>query len=112
MKRGQVVLVDLEPVQGHEQGRTQPCVVLSVEAFHTCGAGLVMVAPLTTRIKALPDRVTIDPTPFNQLPSQSQALPTQLRTISLDRIKRSFGVIEDQHLEALASHLIKILGLT
>ena len=44
--RGMVVLVDLEPVLGHEQGRTRPCVVVQNDIGNRYSSTTVVV-PLT-----------------------------------------------------------------
>ena len=43
--RGDIVLIDLDPSEGHEQRGTRPALVLSTSVFN--GLGIVLVAPIT-----------------------------------------------------------------
>lgn len=43
--RGDIVVVNLEPIEGHEQRGTRPALVLSTSAFNALGT--VLVAPIT-----------------------------------------------------------------
>ena len=43
--RGDIVLVSLDPSEGHEQKGTRPALVLSTAAFNALG--IVLVAPIT-----------------------------------------------------------------
>src|SRR5260221_14200155 len=44
---GDVWIVDLEPIRGHEQGGTRPAGVVSTDALNHAPADLGIVAPLT-----------------------------------------------------------------
>ena len=59
--RGEVWVVELDPARGHEQRGTRPALVVSTDAFNNGPAGLVLVAPMTTRDRRIPVRVRIDP---------------------------------------------------
>ena len=59
--RGQVWLVDLDPVRGHEQAGTRPALVVSVDPFNQTALGLVVIVPLTSKAKGLPLHVRLDP---------------------------------------------------
>ncbi|NML61247.1 type II toxin-antitoxin system ChpB family toxin [Massilia sp. RP-1-19] len=43
--RGDIVMVNLDPTEGHEQKGMRPALVLSVSAFNALG--IVLVAPIT-----------------------------------------------------------------
>ena len=43
--RGDVIMVDLDPSEGHEQKSTRPALVLSTSVFNVLG--VVLVAPIT-----------------------------------------------------------------
>ena len=58
LERGDIVVVDLDPVVGHEQGRERPCVVLSGREFNDASVFLV-VAPITSKIKGYPFEVPV-----------------------------------------------------
>jgi mRNA-degrading endonuclease toxin of MazEF toxin-antitoxin module len=48
-----VWLVELDPVEGHEQAGRRPALVLSVDAFNASPAELVTVLPITSKVRAL-----------------------------------------------------------
>jgi mRNA interferase MazF len=52
--RGEIWLVNLDPVQGHEQGGKRPALVVSDDTFNQGPAGLVLVVPNTSRQKSIP----------------------------------------------------------
>ena len=80
-----VVMVSLEPVEGHEQAGTRPVVVVSYEPFHR--SGLMTVCPLTSsRYEArYPGEVPIG-AGEGGLARSGVVLCAQVRTISIRRI--------------------------
>jgi len=56
--RGDVVWVDLNPAQGHEQKNTRPALVLSPRAYNK-KTGLVLVVPITSQVKGYPFEVAL-----------------------------------------------------
>lgn len=57
--RGEVWLVDLNPVRGHEQTGRRPSLVISVDGFNYGPAGLVVIIPITTKAKGIPFHVIV-----------------------------------------------------
>ena len=57
-KRGDVILVDFSPTEGHEQSGFRPALVLSPESYNR-PAGLALVYPITSRQKGYPFEVEI-----------------------------------------------------
>lgn len=49
--RGEIWLVDLNPVRGHEQAGKRPCLIISVDLFNQGTSGLVVVLPITSKDK-------------------------------------------------------------
>ena len=101
--RGAVVLVDLEPVTGSEQGRTRPCIVLSNAAtVRASGArALYFVVPLTTSGKLrgpLAPQLKARP---GGLPADSTALAMHARSIDPARIVRQWGTVDAQDVGTL-----------
>ena len=84
--RWAVVIADLEPVEGHEQGGTRRVLVVSNEPFHR--SGRATVCPITTAWSAprYPNEIAI---PKGQAGQTADAviLCHQVRTISLNRIR-------------------------
>lgn len=57
-KRGDVIMIDLDPVKGHEQGGRRPALVLSADDYNRV-VGLAIVVPITMRAKGYPFEVRI-----------------------------------------------------
>jgi len=110
--RGMVIEVDLDPVIGHEQGRTRLCVVLQYDTGNRF-ASTTIVAPLTD---AAHIRV---PSPIYVLVKQgdggttkdSYVLCDQIRTIDQLRVRRVYGVLAPETVAAIDVALRISLGL-
>jgi mRNA interferase MazF len=59
--RGEIWLVDLNPVRGHEQAGKRPCLIVSVDLFNQGASGLAVVLPITSKKKGIPFHVAIAP---------------------------------------------------
>jgi len=59
--RGEIWLVDLNPIRGHEQAGKRPCLIVSVDLFNQSPAELVIVLPISTKGKGIRTHVRIDP---------------------------------------------------
>lgn len=94
--RGEIWLVDPRTGRGHEQSGQRPGLVMSEDSFNSGLAGLVMVIPLTSKVKKskyIPAHVPIDPSEGG-LKTPNVILCDQLRTISKDRLgKVPWGTI-------------------
>ena len=113
--RWAVLLVRLDPVEGHEQAGQLPILVVSYEPFHQMG--LLTVVPITSARAAprLPGDVAI-PAGEAGLTRSGVIICSQLRTISLLRVVAERGtanglryvispVIRQQVREAIAHHM-------
>ncbi len=78
--RGEIWLVNLDPTIGREQAGERPVVILSTDRFNRGPAGLVIVAPMTTRDRRLPLHVAVDPPEGGG----TQALLREVRGCALD----------------------------
>lgn len=108
--RWSIVVVDLDPVQGHEQAGERRALVVSYEPFHR--SRLATVCPITAaRADArYPGDVPIRSGEAGQT-RDGVILTSQLRTISVRRVRSSpVGIVEDPAVRAavrrgLAHHL-------
>ena len=111
VERGTVVLVGLDPTQGHEQRGVRPCVVVSdpdVNAHQRFP--LIAVVPIT----GTPGEGALYPrlTPGKSgLTKTSYALVDQLRSIDKRRIQRVFGQVDAAELGAIDQGMELFLGL-
>lgn len=108
--RWAIVIVDLDPVEGHEQAGKRRALVVSYEPFHR--SGLATVCPITaSRSEArYPGDVPIPAGEAGQT-QDGVILTSQLRTISLSRVTAApLGMVTDPALRravrgAMAHHL-------
>lgn len=108
--RWAVVIVDLDPVQGHEQAGERRALVVSYEPFHR--SGLATVCPISAaRTEArYPSDVPIRAGEAGQT-RDAVVVASQVRTVSLKRVRGSpVGTVTDRRIrsrvrQALAHHL-------
>jgi len=108
--RWAVVIVDLDPVQGHEQAGQRRALVVSYEPFHR--SGLATVCPITAARTEprYPGDVPLRAGEAGQT-RDGVIITSQLRTISLRRVRSApLGVVGDAAVRravraALAHHL-------
>ena len=81
-----------------------------VDKFNREPAGLVVVLPVTSRVRGIPRHVIIDP-PEGGLVKKSAAMPEMVRSTSVSRLLRRIGHVEARTLERAATHLAALLGL-
>jgi mRNA interferase MazF len=91
IKRGDLILINLEPVKGSEQGKTRPCLVIQNDVGNAVSPTTI-IAVLTSKIeKEFPFTVFIKKGEGN-IPKDSLVLCNQLRTISINqRIIKKIG---------------------
>ncbi len=108
--RWSVVIVGLDPAQGHEQAGERRALVVSYEPFHR--SGLATVCPITSA-RSEPRYPGDVPIPIGEA-GQTRAgviLTSQVRTISLRRVRSApLGTVRDASVRrevrrALAHHL-------
>jgi mRNA interferase MazF len=111
MRRGEVWDVDFDPVQGHEQGRRRPALILSADSWNMGPGGLVTVLPITSKLRpGIPSRIVIQP-PEGGLSVRSWIIGEQVRTISKTRLGRRFGVVRSGTMHAVEDVVRMLLGL-
>jgi len=108
--RGEIWLADLEPIEGHEQGGTRPCLVLSDDLFNHGLAGLVVVLPLTSRDRGIQIRVLLDP-PERGVKIRGYIIPEMIRSISTRRLRTRWGMVGPTTLVTVERNVKVLLGI-
>lgn len=103
-RRGDVLLVELDPTRGSEIRKTRPCVVVSPDELNRHLRTLI-VAPMTTGGQAYPWRV---PCRFRQ--TDGFVTLDQLRTIDRERVGRKLGRLAPTALGATLSLLQELFA--
>src|SRR3990167_709054 len=106
MKRGDIVLVEIPNVDGHEQHGFRPAIVVGPLVANT-----IVVIPLTTNIEALrfPYTHIISPNGSNGLKGKSIALIFQIRAIDKKRVIRKIGKLNKKELNNTLKILKKLI---
>ena len=113
VRRGDIVLVDLNPTQGSEQRGRRPYLVVQNDMGNRHSTTTI-VAPLTTSYDATDiapyeAEVRANETDVNE---DSVALLNQLRTVSSEhRISANFGRIDDETMQDVERAMRISLGL-
>ncbi|MES1169825.1 MAG: type II toxin-antitoxin system PemK/MazF family toxin [Leifsonia sp.] len=96
-RRGQIVLVELDPARGSEQAKTRPAVIVSNDAANAAASandlGVVTVVPLTSNTSRVRGYQVLIPAAHSGLPLDSKAQAEQVRAISTIRIVRPLGLL-------------------
>ncbi len=111
IERGDIVLTDLEPVKGSEQGKTRPCLVVQNNIGNKFSSTTV-VASITSHIeKQYPFTVLVKAGEGN-LPKDSLVQCNQVRTISKEhRILKKIGSLSLETMKKINEALKTSLAL-
>ncbi len=101
LRRGDVVMVRLDPAVGHEIRKTRPAVVVCNDVACAMDA-VVQIVPLTA-LAARPLRPYESPvgSPGSGVKKPSRAVANQLRTVARERIVTVVGRLSGDELHAL-----------
>ena len=113
MRRGEIRLVDLEPVKGAEANKRRPAVVVSNDGANATAArlghGVVTVVPVTTNVaRVYPFQVLLSSRDTG-LQRDSKAQAEQVRAVAIERVGNRIGAVPAELMaeldEALRLHL-------
>ena len=110
MKRGEIWLINLDPIKGREQAGTRPALVISVEPFNKSGLELVVVCPVTRKNKGFPTHVFIKPEESG-LDKDSYIKTEDIRSVSTQRLIKLIGQVPINKIVEVEVRLKRILGL-
>jgi mRNA interferase MazF len=101
---GDVLLCDLNPVAGREQGGIRPVVVVSHHRYAVI-PGLFLAVPLTTRDRGLDHHIEVSADDRTGLKQVSYAMTEQVRAVSDQRAGRQLGTVSTGTLAAISRYL-------
>ena len=104
MTSGYVLLCDLNPVAGREQGGIRPVVVVSHHRYAVI-PGLFLAVPLTSRDRGLAHHVEVPADNGTGLKQVSFAMTEQVRAMSDQRAGRQLGSVSSETLAAISRYL-------
>jgi len=104
MMRGDLVTVSL---QG-DYGKPRPALVVQSDLLAELDS--VVVCPVTSEIRDVAFRVTLEPSPANGLQKLSQVMVDKLSTLPRARISEPFGRVDDERMRAVGRALLLVVG--
>jgi mRNA interferase MazF len=104
MRRGDVYLVNLDPVVGSETGKSRPAIVLQNELANR-SAATVTVVPISSSVgRVFPFQVLLA-AGEGGLETDSKALCEQIRTLARQRLVRRLGALPAERVEEVRAAL-------
>jgi mRNA interferase MazF len=105
MLRGDIHLINLDPIRGSEANKQRPAVIVSNDRANAAAQrlqrGVITVVPVTSNVTRFSPFQTLLPADRTGLPRNSKAQAEQIRSVSIERVGAALG-----HLPAdLLTHL-------
>ncbi len=104
-KRGEIWFVSLEPVVGHEIGKTRPALVISNDR-NNLFSEMVTVLPITAKIEKIYPFEVFLPGEETHLPKDSKVKCNQIRTIDKKRLINLVSTLLPEKLEKVERALL------
>ena len=113
MRRGDICIIDLEPVRGTEANKSRPAVIVSNDGANgtatRVGRGVLTVVPVTSNVdRVFPFQILL-PAGSTGLSVDSKAQAEQVRSIDVARVQRRLGSLPSDLMreldDALRLHL-------
>lgn len=105
MRRGEIRLVDLEPVRGSEASKRRPAIVVSNDRANAAaarlGRGVVTVVPVTSNVARVFPFQALLPAEPSGLRVDSKAQAEQVRSVSVERLGPVLGQLPAAALTAV-----------
>ena len=115
MRRGDIRLVDLEPVRGAEANKQRPAIIVSNDGANSTaqrlGRGVVTVVPVTSNIERVYPFQVLLVARDTGLAADSKAQAEQVRSIAVERIGPRVGTLTAELQAALDEALRLHLAL-
>jgi mRNA interferase MazF len=115
MQRGEVRMVDLDPVRGAEADKRRPAVIVSNDGANrtaaTLGRGVLTVVPVTSNVERVHPFQVLLPAGTAGLPRGSKAQAEQVRSVAVERLGQRLGRVPPTLMAALDDALRLHLAL-
>lgn len=97
MRRGEIRMVDLEPVRGAEADKQRPAVIVSNDGANSSALrlsrGVITVVPVTSNIERIYPFQVLLSAATTGLPVDSKAQAEQVRSIAVERVGARVGAL-------------------
>lgn len=115
MRRGQIHLVEFEPVRGSEADRTRPAVIVSNDGANAAatraGRGVLTVVPVTSNAARVYPFQMLITARESGLHQDSKVQAEQVRAVAVERIGRRIGAVPTERMPELDAALRVHLAL-
>ena len=108
MQQGEIWFADLNPTKGFEQAGKRPVVIISGDTLNDI-LPIVIVAPITSKVKSYPTCVLLSANKTNGLTKNSEAIPFQIRAITKKRLIKRIGHAAEEELREILKGLLLAL---
>ncbi|MGV8120627.1 MAG: type II toxin-antitoxin system PemK/MazF family toxin [Candidatus Xenobiia bacterium LiM19] len=109
-RRGDLFLINLDPVKGSEQGGVRPALVIQNDVGNEFSP-VVIIAAISSQIKRLYDVHVLIAPPEGNLDKESIVLLNQIRTVDKSRLTRKLGSLSTATMKRVERALKISLGL-
>lgn len=110
VRRGDIWYVDWSPGRGSEQTGLRPTVIIQTDAANRNPRyPNTIVLTISTKGKAVPFHVPVNPSEGNGLQEKSFVKCEQILTISKERLIRRVGCLDDEQMEMVAAAIRRVL---
>jgi len=106
--RGDIIWADLSPSIGREQSGMRPILVLSHEVFNK-NSGTVIAVAITSQPQRAGFPLTLE-LGETKLPKKSWVKISQIRTLSVKRLRKKLGVARTEELDLVVEGINEIIG--
>lgn len=105
MRRGEIRLIDLEPVRGSESNKRRPAVLVSNDRANAIaarlGRGVITVVPVTSNVQRVSPFQTLIPATGSGLRVDAKAQAEQVRSVAVERVGPVLGELTEDLVLAL-----------
>jgi len=113
MRRGDICIIDLEPIRGTEANKSRPAVIVSNDGANgtatRLGRGVLTIVPVTSNVDRVYPFQVLLPAESTGLSIDSKAQAEQVRSIDVARVQRRVGSVPGELMheldDALRLHL-------
>lgn len=109
-RRGEVWHAYLDPVVGREQAGRRPVLVITEDVFNAGPSELVVVLPITSRLREIPSHVVIQGG-VSGLDRPCAIMCEAVRSLSRQRLRKPIGRVPTETLAMVTRVMRVLLGL-
>ena len=110
IKRGDIVLVDLDPVVGSEQGKVRPALIIQNDIGNE-KAPTTIVAAISSSVRRYPMNVEINP-PEGGIDRPSLIKTGQILTVTKERLEKCLGQLSKDRMDEVDKAIKLSLALS